>query len=191
MWNRRSVTPPNKNMRTCSAFFNWFAHDVRDWYADRANPSYWVFPIAFSLPFRNPLSCFVYRPGNDFAAHPGTVIGASHIGLFPAVAGAIIGSVLGDWISWWIGFSLSPQNRGLSRCSALEAEIEKGLQFFHRWGTWRSSSAAHGTIPRHVPLVADVRIGFLALHVAQHDVRGGLGLCSCWLPALPTTTLLT
>src|SRR5579885_2742231 len=85
---------------------------VHNWIADtalfvtamaRTHP-YWAFPIAFAIAFTESfvgLSFLV--PGFLLLVTLGGVIGASHISLFPAWAGAVMGAILGDWISWWIG----------------------------------------------------------------------------------------
>ena len=86
--------------------FHWFTHDARTWVTVTAQTHpYWVFPIAFAIAFSESFVGVSFLvPGTILLLTLGGVIGASHIGLFPAVAGAVLGSIMGDWISWWIGF---------------------------------------------------------------------------------------
>ena len=121
----------------------------------RAHP-FWAFPIAFAIAFTESfvgLSFLV--PGVLLLISLGGVIGASHAGLFPAWAGAVTGAVLGDWISWWIGFHYHHKIVHFALFRRFEAEIEKGLHFFHRWGTWAIFIGRFmGPFRATVPLVA-------------------------------------
>ena len=121
-------------------FFHWFANDGRAWITAVAQGHpFWVLPIAFVIVL---LSL-------------GGVIGATHIGLFPAVAGAVLGSILGDWISWWIGFHYHHKIVHFALFRRFEEHIEKGLHFFHRWGTWAIFIGRFmGPFRATVPLVA-------------------------------------
>ena len=85
----------------------------------------------------------------------GGVIGASHISLFPAWAGAVMGSVLGDWISWWIGFHYHHKIVHFRLFRRFEDQIEKALHLFHNWGTWAIFIGRFmGPFRATVPLVA-------------------------------------
>lgn len=118
-------------------FLHWFLHEARFWVTDvaQAHPL-WSFPIAFVVAFSESfVGVSFIVPGTFLLITLGGVIGASQIGIFPAWSGAVLGSVLGDWISWWIGVHYHRQILHVWPFSRYEAQIEKALHFFHRWGT--------------------------------------------------------
>jgi membrane protein DedA with SNARE-associated domain len=138
-------------------FFHWFVGDARAWITAIAHTHpYWVFPIAFAIAFSESfVGVSFIVPGTILLLSLGGVIGATHIGLFPAVAGAVLGSVLGDWISWWIGFHYHHKIVHFALFRRFEEQIEKGLHFFHRWGTWAIFIGRFmGPFRATVPLVA-------------------------------------
>jgi len=137
--------------------FHWFVHDARVWITVMAQTHpYWVFPIAFAIAFSESfVGVSFIVPGTILLITLGGVIGASHIGLFPAWLGAVLGSILGDWISWWIGFHYHHKIVHSALFRRFEAQIEKGLHFFHRWGTWAIFIGRFmGPFRATVPLVA-------------------------------------
>jgi membrane protein DedA with SNARE-associated domain len=137
--------------------FHWFVHDARAWVTVTAQTHpYWVFPIAFIIAFSESfVGVSFIVPGTILLITLGGVIGVSHIGLFPAVAGAVIGSILGDWISWWIGFHYHHKIVHFALFRRFEKEIEKALALFHKWGTWAIFIGRFmGPFRATVPLVA-------------------------------------
>lgn len=132
-------------------------HDARLWVtgAAQAHPL-WCFPIAAVIAFSESfVGVSFIVPGTILLLSLGTVIGASHIGLLPAVLGAILGSILGDWISWWVGFHYHHKIVHFRLFRRYENQIEKGLHFFHRWGTWAIFIGRFlGPFRATVPLVA-------------------------------------
>ncbi|HKU64802.1 MAG TPA: hypothetical protein VJQ06_07080, partial [Rhizomicrobium sp.] len=73
-------------------FFHWFVRDAREWVTvtTQTHP-YWVFPIAAAIAFSESfIGLSFIIPATILLLSLGFVIGATHIGLFPAVAGAII-----------------------------------------------------------------------------------------------------
>jgi membrane protein DedA with SNARE-associated domain len=137
--------------------FHWFVHDARLWVTTTAQAHpLWVFPIAFFIAFSESfVGVSFIIPGTTLLAALGGVIMVSHIGLFPAWLGAVIGSVLGDWISWWIGFHYHHKIVHFRLFRRFEAQIEKGLHFFHNWGTWAIFIGRFlGPFRSTVPLVA-------------------------------------
>ena len=118
-------------------FLHVFFHDARTWVTvtAQAHPL-WCFPIAFVIAFSESfVGVSFIIPGTILLVTLGGVIGASDIGLFPAWSGAVLGSILGDWISWWIGFYYHHQIVHIWPFRKFEAQIERALHFFHRWGT--------------------------------------------------------
>jgi membrane protein DedA with SNARE-associated domain len=120
------------------------------------NHPLWCFPIAAFVAFSESFVGVSFLiPGTVLLLTLGGVIGASHIPLWPAVAGAVLGSIAGDWISWWIGLRYHQQIVHVWPFSRFEAQIEKGLQFFHRWGTLAIFIGRFmGPLRATVPLVA-------------------------------------
>lgn len=137
--------------------FNVFVHSATLWVTQtaQANP-YWCFPIAFVIALSESFVGVSFLvPGTILLISLGGVIGASHIGLFPAWSGAVLGSVLGDWISWWIGFHYHHRIVHFALFRRFEQQIEQGLHFFHRWGTWAIFIGRFmGPFRATVPLVA-------------------------------------
>jgi membrane protein DedA with SNARE-associated domain len=121
----------------------------------RAYP-YWCFPIAFGVAFSESFAGIsVLIPGFALLIALGGVIGASDIGLLPAVSGAALGAVCGDLISWWLGWHYHRQILHLWPFRKFEAQIEKALHFFHRWGAWAVFFGRFlGPLRATVPLVA-------------------------------------
>jgi len=147
--------------RYCDTVFtdllHWFVHDARIWVTDtaRAHP-YWCFPIAFGVAFSESFAGIsVLVPGFALLIALGGVIGATDIGLWPAVSGAMLGAVCGDGISWWLGRHYHHQILHLRPFRKFEAQIEKALHFFHRWGAWAVFFGRFlGPLRATVPLVA-------------------------------------
>lgn len=137
--------------------FHWFVHDARHWIsaAAQAHPL-WCFPIAFIIACSESFVGISFIiPGTTLLVALGGVIMASHIALLPAWAGAVLGSVLGDWISWWIGYHYHHKIVHFRLFRRFEAQIEKGLHFFHKWGTWAIVIGRFlGPFRSTVPLVA-------------------------------------
>lgn len=138
-------------------FFHWFFHDLTPWITGiaQAHPI-WCFPIAFLVAFSESfVGVSFIIPGTFLLISLGVVIGASDISVIPAWAGAVIGSVLGDWISYWIGLHYHHQILHIWPFRNYEAQLEKGLHFFHRFGTWAIFLGRFlGPFRATVPLVA-------------------------------------
>ena len=121
----------------------------------RAHP-YWCLPIAAVIAFSESfVGVSLLVPGTVLLITLGGVIGATHISVWPAWVGAVLGSIAGDWISWWLGLRYRQQIIKVWPFSRFGAEIEKGLQFFHRWGTLAIFIGRFlGPLRATVPLVA-------------------------------------
>jgi membrane protein DedA with SNARE-associated domain len=137
--------------------FHMLFHEVRLWitHVAQAHPL-WCFPIAGIIAFSESfVGVSLVIPGTTLLLALGGVIGASHIGLFPAISGAVLGSVLGDWISWWIGFHYHHKIVHFRLFRRFEDQIEKALHLFHNWGTWAIFIGRFmGPFRATVPLVA-------------------------------------
>ena len=146
---------------------------------------------AFPSPSSSPSAkCFVgvsfIIPGTTLLVALGGVIGASHIGLFPAWPGAVLGSVLGDWISWWIGFHYHHKIVHFRLFRRFEDQIEKALHLFHNWGTWAIFIGRFmGPFRATVPLVAGMsELEFWPFMIANVDLCRDLGRGDPGLPRL-------
>ena len=138
-------------------FFYWFFHTLTPWVVGVVRADHaWIFPIAFAIAFSESfVGVSFVIPGTFLLITLGGVIGASHISVIPAWGGAVIGSILGDWISYWIGFHYHHQILHIWPFKRFEAQIEKGLHFFHNWGTWAIFIGRFlGPFRATVPLVA-------------------------------------
>jgi membrane protein DedA with SNARE-associated domain len=138
-------------------FFHWFLHVATPWITGVAQTHHvWILPIAFVIAFSESfVGVSFIIPGTFMLITLGGVIGASHISVFPAWAGAVTGSILGDWISFWIGFHYHHQILHIWPFKRFEDQIEKGLHFFHRWGSWAIFIGRFlGPFRATVPLVA-------------------------------------
>jgi membrane protein DedA with SNARE-associated domain len=169
--SRLTGPQPELELRDVPDIFHWFIHDARLWvtHAAQAHPL-WCFPIAGLIAFSESfVGVSFIVPGTILLISLGTVIGASHIGLFPAVAGAIVGSVLGDWISWWIGFHYHHKIVHFRLFRRYESQIEKALHLFHRWGVWAIFIGRFmGPLRATVPLVAGMsELEFLTFMAAN------------------------
>ena len=135
-------------------FLHWLSHDLAPWVTDIAQAhEAWCFPIAFLVAFSESfVGVSFIVPGTFLLITLGGVIGAGDISLLPAWAGAVIGSVVGDWISYWIGFHYHHQILHMWPFRYYEQQLEKGLHFFQRFGTWaiflgRFSGPFRATVP--------------------------------------------
>lgn len=139
------------------SFFHWLMHDARLWVTTTAQGHpLWCFPIAFFIACSESfIGVSFIIPGTTLLVALGGVIMGSHIGLFPAWSGAALGSILGDWVSWWIGFHYHHKIVHFRLFRRFETQIEKGLHFFHNWGTWAIVIGRFlGPFRSTVPLVA-------------------------------------
>ena len=149
-----SAQPPKRaNKRVLQLFFYGIFTWVRD--IAQGHPD-WCFPLAFVLAFGESLAgVSLIVPGTVLLITLGGVIGASHIPLLPAWAGAAAGAIAGDWISWWIGFHYHHRIVHIVWFKRFEPQIEKALHFFHRWGAVAVFVGRFtGPLRASVPLVA-------------------------------------
>lgn len=137
--------------------------------AARDHP-YWVVPIAFTIAFTESfVGLSILVPGFAILVALGGVIGASHISVVPAILGAAGGAICGNWISWWLGLHYHHQLVHLWPFRKFEAQIEKALHFFHRWGAWGVFFGQFlGPLRATVPLVAGMsELEFMPFMVAS------------------------
>ena len=177
------------------ALAHWFLHDLTPWITVVAQKNHiWIFPLAFLIAFSESFVGISFLvPGTVMLITLGSVIGASHIDIFPAWAGAVSGSILGDWISFWLGYHYHHQILHMWPFKRFEDQIEKGLHFFHRWGPWAIFIGRFlGPFRATVPLVAGMsELEFWPFQLANgvSAVIWAYGLLA--FPALATHYLTT
>jgi membrane protein DedA with SNARE-associated domain len=137
--------------------FQSFFHDLFIFVQEtaRAHPL-WCFPIAAAIAFSESfVGISALIPGTVLLLTMGGVIEASHISVFPAIAGAFLGSMAGDWICYAIGVKYHHRILHLWPFRHFETQLEKGLDFFRRWEVWAVFIGRFtGPFRSIVPLVA-------------------------------------
>ena len=152
----RPISPETDNNWDKAVFHGLF-HDlftvVRE--TAQAHP-YWCLPIAAVIAFSESfVGVSFVVPGTALLLALGSVAGASHIPVWPAVAGATLGSILGDWISWWIGLHYHHQILHVWPFCRFVVLFVFGLHFYHKWGTAANFLGRFtGPLRATVPLVA-------------------------------------
>ena len=174
---------------------HWFLRDLTPWIIGVAQRQHvWIAPIAFLIAFSESfVGISILVPGTVMLITLGSVIGASHISVFPAWAGAVIGSILGDWISYWIGYHYHHQILHIWPFKRFEDKIEKGLHFFHNWGTWAIFIGRFmGPFRSTVPLVAGMsELEFWPFQIANGASAVIWAYAILTFPALATHYLTT
>jgi membrane protein DedA with SNARE-associated domain len=158
----------------------------------RAHPL-WCLPIAGVVAFSESfVGVSILIPGTALLLTLGGVVGASHIPVWPAVLGATLGSIAGDWISYWIGFHYHHQILHVWPFRRFETQIEKGLHFFHKWGTAAIFLGRFtGPLRATVPLVAGMsELEFWPFQIANGASALIWAYALLALPALATRILL-
>ncbi len=155
-------------------FVHWLFESVIPWITDLAkNHHAWCFPIAFVVAFSESfIGISFIVPGTVILVTLGAVIGASHISVIPAWAGAVLGSLAGDWICYWLGCRYGHRIRHVRPFNRFEKHIEKGLQFFHDKGIWAIIIGRFlGPFRAVVPLVAGIsQVEFWSFQIANGAV---------------------
>ena len=160
--------------------------------AAQAHP-FWCLPIAALIAFSESFVGVSFLvPGTAMLLALGSVAGASHIPVWPAVLGAVLGSVAGDWISWWIGLHYHHRILHIWPFRRFEAQIEKGLHFFHKWGTAAIFLGRFtGPLRATVPLVAGMsEVEFWPFQIANALSAVIWAYVLLALPALATQFLV-
>jgi membrane protein DedA with SNARE-associated domain len=183
---------PDKNWD--NGVFHGLFHDlfllVRE--TARAHPL-WCLPIAGVVAFSESfVGVSIVIPGTALLLTLGGVAGASHIPVWPAVLGATLGSIAGDWISYWIGFHYHQQILHVWPFRRFETQIEKGLHFFHKWGTAAIFLGRFtGPLRATVPLVAGMsELEFWPFQIANSASALIWAYALLALPALATRILV-
>lgn len=153
----------------------------------------WCLPLAAVVAFSESFVGISFIiPGTALLLTLGGVIGASHIPVWPAMLGASLGSIAGDWISYWIGLTYHRQILHIWPFRHFEAQIEKGLHFFHKWGIAAIFLGRFtGPLRATVPLVAGMsELEFWSFQVANSVSALIWAYVLLALPALATRLLI-
>lgn len=96
----------------------------------------WAAPIAFLLAFAESLAFIsLFVPSTVILVGIGALIGASGgVALLPVVIAAGIGGSLGYALSYWIGYYFKDEIRGMWPFRNYPEMIERGQQFFDKYG---------------------------------------------------------
>jgi membrane protein DedA with SNARE-associated domain len=116
----------------------------------------WAPLIAGSLAFGESFAVVsLVIPATGILIALGALIAASDVPFIPIWVGAAVGAALGDWISYWIGFKLEDASRRVWPLSRYPHMVERGEQFFKRWGIWSIFIGRFfGPVRAVVPLIA-------------------------------------
>lgn len=87
----------------------------------------------------------------------GALIGESELSFFPVWLAAAAGAFAGDWLSWWLGYRYSYRITTVWPLSRKPMLVQRGHQFFERWGAWGVFVGRFfGPLRAVVPLVAGI-----------------------------------
>jgi membrane protein DedA with SNARE-associated domain len=124
----------------------------------RQHPN-WASAIVFVLAFGESLAFVsLILPFWAMLVGIGTIIGAADPLIFwTIVSAAAIGAALGDWISYWLGFHYHEQIQAMWPLKNHPKLIERGHDFFRRWGVWAVVLGRFsGPLRASVPIVAGI-----------------------------------
>jgi membrane protein DedA with SNARE-associated domain len=124
----------------------------------RAHPE-WAALIVFALAFGESLPfASLVLPFWAVLVAIGTIVGAADLLIFwIVVAAAAVGAALGDWLSYWLGRHYHEQVQNMWPLRNHPRLLERGRDFFKRWGIWAIVLARFsGPLRATVPLVAGI-----------------------------------
>jgi membrane protein DedA with SNARE-associated domain len=142
-------------------FFAWI-QAAADWLLAfaKAHPES-AFLIAFIVSFGESFAGLSFLvPGTTILIGLGVILRAMGMGLlsfWPTWLAAAVGAILGDWISYWIGHRYKEHVLSVWPISTYRSQMEIGLRFFGRWGTWAIFLGRFlGPFRATVPLIAGI-----------------------------------
>src|SRR5215469_10785994 len=143
------------------AFFAWI-QDAASWLLNfaKAHPES-AFLIAFIVSFGESFAGLSFLvPGTTILIGLGVILRAMGMGFlsfWPTWLAAAVGAILGDWISYWIGHRYKEHVLSVWPISTYRSQMETGLRFFGRWGTWAIFLGRFlGPFRATVPLIAGI-----------------------------------
>jgi len=132
---------------------SWFVHEIPAFVKEH---QVWAPLIAGGLAFGESFAILsLIIPATSILVAIGALIGASDIPFIPIWLGASIGAALGDWISYWIGLKLEGAAHKVWPLSRYPQMVERGEEFFKRWGIWSIFIGRFfGPVRAVIPLIA-------------------------------------
>jgi membrane protein DedA with SNARE-associated domain len=130
----------------------------------------WAPLIAGALAFGESFAILsLLIPATSALIGVGLLIAASDIPFVPIWIGASVGAALGDWISYWIGLKLENAAHKVWPLSRYPQMIERGEEFFKRWGIWSIFIGRFfGPVRAVIPLIAGTfEMPFVAFQIAN------------------------
>jgi membrane protein DedA with SNARE-associated domain len=124
----------------------------------RQHPN-WAAAIVFVLAFGESLAFVsLILPFWAMLVGIGTIIGAANPLIFwTIVSSAAVGAALGDWLSYWLGYHYHEKIQQMWPLKNHPKLIERGHQFFARWGVWAVVIGRFsGPLRASVPIVAGI-----------------------------------
>ena len=130
-----------------------FIHEIPAFVKEHQN---WAPLIAAGLAFGESFAILsLIIPATSILVAVGALIGASDIPFVPIWIGASVGAALGDWISYWIGLKLEGAAHKVWPLSRYPQMVERGEEFFKRWGIWSIFIGRFfGPVRAVIPLIA-------------------------------------
>jgi membrane protein DedA with SNARE-associated domain len=118
----------------------------------------WAAPVAFALAFGESLAFIsLILPSTVILVAIGGLLGASGIDVWPVVIAAGFGGAFGYAISYWIGLYFNDSINGYWPFRAYPTMMERGRDFFERYGVF-GVFLGHffGPIRAVIPVIAGI-----------------------------------
>jgi membrane protein DedA with SNARE-associated domain len=136
-----------------------FAHYtalVKDFVAQYPN---WAAAVVFILAFGESLAFVsLVLPFWAILVAVGAIIGGSNsLNFWIIVTAAASGAALGDWLSYWLGYHYHERIQTMWPLKKYPTLIQKGREFFAKWGAWAIVLARFsGPLRASVPIAAGI-----------------------------------
>jgi len=115
-------------------------------------------PIVFVLAFGESLAFLsLLFPATVILLGVGALIGEGGLNFMPVFLAAAAGGFFGDWVSYYIGYYYKDNVRHMWPISRSPQTLDRGHQFFEKWGIWGVFFGRFfGPFRAVVPLVAGI-----------------------------------
>jgi membrane protein DedA with SNARE-associated domain len=144
-----------------------FVHEIPNYVKEHQT---WAPLIAGALAFGESFAVLsLIIPATGVLVALGVLIAASDIPFIPVWIAAAVGAALGDWISYWIGLKLENASHRVWPLSRYPHMIERGEEFFKRWGIWSIFIGRFfGPVRAVIPLIAGTfEMPFVSFQIAN------------------------
>ena len=136
--------------------FAHYTNLVRDFVAQYPN---WSAAVVFALAFGESLAfvSLVLPFWAMLVAIGAIVSGTNTFNFWIIVAAAASGAALGDWLSYWLGYHYHERIQQMWPLSKHPTLVDKGREFFSKWGAWAIVLARFsGPLRASVPIAAGI-----------------------------------